>query len=145
MTDIAVVTSTPAPVVAKTSPKKMVTAKAKPAASSHPNTAIMVIAAVKELKGKKDSSLQGIKKFMAANYKVDSTKLAPFIRKFLKAPVAKGLLVQTNGSGASSHFKMATETIKSVPKKKIVAKKPAAKKAPVAAAKKKVRKKFTFL
>jgi histone H1/5 len=78
----------------------------------------MVTTTIKELKDKKGSSLQGIKKFMAANYKVDSTKVAPFIHKFLKATAAKGLFMQNNGSDASGHFKMAVKIKKSVPKKR---------------------------
>ncbi|XP_050533606.1 histone H1A, sperm-like [Daktulosphaira vitifoliae] len=88
----------------------------------------MVTSAIKNLKEKKGSSLPAIKKYLAANYKVDAAKLAPFIRKFLKAAVAKGTLVQTNGSGASGHFKLAAEAKavkKAVPKKKPAAKKTA--------------------
>ena len=41
------------------------------------------------------------------NYKVDSEKLSPFIKKYLKTAVASGELVQTKGKGASGSFKLA--------------------------------------
>merc|ERR1711972_963486 len=64
-----------------------------------------VNAAIKTLKERGGSSLQAIKKYIAANYKVDVDKLAPFIKKYLKNAVAKGVLVQTKGKGASGSFK----------------------------------------
>jgi len=124
-----------APVVAKSPSKKKQqpsASKAKKAVATHPTTAVMVTAAIKELNEKKGSSLPAIKKYLAANYKVDSAKLAPFIRKFLKAAVLKGVLVQVNGTGAVGHFKLAVDAKKkpvvnkAVVKKKPVAKKPAA-------------------
>ncbi|XP_025199597.1 histone H1A, sperm-like [Melanaphis sacchari] len=95
----------------------------KSAAPAHPSTAVMVVAAITELKEKKGSSLSAIKKYLSNNYQVDSTRLAPFIRKFLKAAVIKGSLVQTNGNGAMGHFKLPAEV-----KKKPVTNKPTAKK-----------------
>ncbi|CAH1384081.1 unnamed protein product, partial [Tenebrio molitor] len=49
-------------------------------------------------------------KFVAANYKVDAEKVAPFIKKYLKGAVASGSLVQTKGKGASGSFKLASST-----------------------------------
>ncbi|KAL4142929.1 hypothetical protein QTP88_005324 [Uroleucon formosanum] len=119
---------TPAPVAAspaaKKSPakKKLTASKVKKTVALHPTTAVMVTSAIKELKEKKGSSLPAIKKYLAANYKVDPAKLAPFIRKFLKAAVANGTVVQTKGTGASGHFKLPVAEVK--PKKKaVVAKK----------------------
>lgn len=120
------------PSVVASSPKNK-SATTKSAAPAHPSTAVMVVAAITELNEKKGSSLSAIKKYMSNNYKVDSSRLAPFIRKFLKAAVVKGSLVQTNGNGAMGHFKLPVEV-----KKKPVVKKPSA-----AAAKKKVVKKPT--
>ena len=62
------------------SPKK---AKAKKPAKKpdHPPVASMVNAAITNLKDHKGSSLAAIKKYIAANYKVDVAKLAPFIRR----------------------------------------------------------------
>lgn len=100
-------TTTPA------SPKK--TAKAKgdkkaKAKPSHPPTAQMVQAAIKSLKERGGSSLQAIKKYIAANYKVDVEKLSPFIKKYLKSAVASGALVQTKGKGASGSFKISASS-----------------------------------
>merc|ERR1712083_224991 len=72
----------------------------------------MVKAAIKALADKKGSSLAAIKKYVAANYKVDIVKISPFIRKALKKGVESKALVQVKGS-----YKLAKE-----------AKKPAAKK-----------------
>lgn len=126
MTD-TVVATTAAPAaaspVAKKSPakKKAAAVKDKKTAALHPTTSVMVTSAIKELKEKKGSSLPAIKKYLAANYKVDPAKLAPFIRKFLKAAVANGSVVQTKGNGASGHFKLPVSVAK--PKKAVVAKK----------------------
>lgn len=92
--------------------------KAKP---SHPPTSQMVQAAIKSLKERGGSSLQAIKKYIAANYKVDVEKLSPFIKKYLKSAVASGALIQTKGKGASGSFKLSAS--------KTGEKKPAAKKA----------------
>lgn len=124
MTDT--VTSTPAPVAAASPATKKSPAKKKLAAKAskkadHPTTSVMVTSAIKELKEKKGSSLPAIKKYLAANYKVDPAKLAPFIRRFLKAAVTNGTVVQTKGTGASGHFKLPVAEAK--PKKAVVAKK----------------------
>jgi hypothetical protein len=58
----------------------------KPA--THPPVSNMVTAAIKSLKERGGSSLQAIKKYLAATYKVDCEKLAPFFLKFLKNAVA---------------------------------------------------------
>lgn len=119
-----------APIAASTPMKKKAPAtktKSAAAAAAHPSTALMVVEAIRELNEKKGSSLSAIKKYMSTNFKVDSTKHAPFIRKFLKAAVVKGALVQTNGTGAMGHFKLPVAPKKKpvVAKKKIAAKKPA--------------------
>ncbi|CAM6031979.1 unnamed protein product [Sphagnum compactum] len=77
--------------------------KAKP---THPPVAQMIVAAVKELKDRKGSSLAAIKKYIAANNKCDVAKLAPFIKKGIKSLVVGGKLVQTKGKGASGSFKL---------------------------------------
>ena len=116
---------------AAATPKK---AKKPAKKADHPSTASMVNAAIKNLKERKGSSLAAIKKYIAANYKVDVNKLAPFIRRYLKKAVADGKLTQTKGSGASGSFKIGKSTeekvkkVKKTPKK--AAKKPAAKKSP---------------
>ncbi|CAK1596779.1 unnamed protein product [Parnassius mnemosyne] len=81
--------------------------KAKP---THPKTSEMVTSAIKELKERSGSSLQAIKKYIAAQYKVDAEKLAPFIRKYLKSAVESGALIQTKGKGASGSFKLESKS-----------------------------------
>ena len=119
------------------SPKKVVKAKKPKTTPNHPPTATMVTAAVKTLKERGGSSLQAIKKYIAANYKVDVEKLAPFIKKYLKSAVTKGDLIQTKGKGANGSFKLSAA--KKTDKKE---KKPKAKtvKKPKAAAKKTTKK-----
>merc|ERR1712109_349718 len=102
----------------------------KPA--THPKTSVMIVAAVKDLKNRKGSSLAAIKKHIAANNKVDLVKLAPFIRKGIKSLVEKKVLVQVKGS-----FKMGKEE---KPKKKKVVKKKPAKKTAKKSAKKSAKK-----
>merc|ERR1712001_279929 len=90
----------------------------KPAA--HPPSSAMVKAAIKALADKKGSSLAAIKKYIAANYKVDIVKISPFIRKALKKGVEGKALIQVKGS-----YKLAKEAKKPKAKKP---KKPKAKK-----------------
>merc|ERR1712117_420642 len=137
-------------------------AKAKKPAkkAEHPPSGVMVLAAVKALKDKKGSSLPAIKKYIAANYKVDVAKISPFIRKAIKKLVADKKLIQTKASfkaakeGKPKKVKKPKKTAaKKTPKKakktaakkaktakkapaKKTAKKPAAKKSPKKAAKK---------
>ena len=86
--------------------KKAATGKAR-AKPSHPPTSEMVINAIKSLKERGGSSLQAIKKYIGANYKVDAEKMSPFIKKYLKSAVVSGTLVQPKGKGASGSFKLA--------------------------------------
>ena len=104
----------------KAAPKK---AKKPAAPAAHPPVKSMVNAAIKNLKDRKGSSLAAIKKYIAANYKCDVAKLAPFIRRYLKKAVADGKLTQTKGTGAAGSFKILKE------EKPKAAKKPKAKKA----------------
>ena len=78
---------------------KKATKPRKPKApAAHPPVATMVVAAITALKERNGSSLAAIKKYMAANYKCDVAKLAPFIRKFLKKAVEDGKLKQIKAS-----------------------------------------------
>lgn len=113
-------------------PKKVVKTVKKPkAAPTHPTTSVMVTTAIKTLKERGGSSLQAIKKYIAANYKVDVDRLAPFIKKFLRSAVTSGALIQTKGQGANGSFKLSAAKKAEKPVKK--AKKPAAKKVKKAA------------
>jgi hypothetical protein len=94
--------------VAQVPAKKAKSSAKKPRVKPvHPRTSEMVANAISSLKERGGSSLQAIKKYIAANYKVDSEKLSPFIKKYLKTAVASGELVQTKGKGASGSFKLA--------------------------------------
>jgi hypothetical protein len=98
----------PAANVAQVPPKKAKSSAKKPRVKPvHPRTSEMVANAISSFKERGGSSLQAIKKYIAANYKVDSEKLSPFIKKYLKTAVASGELVQTKGKGASGSFKVA--------------------------------------
>lgn len=113
--------------IAKGSPKKAATKRAKPA---HPPTGEMVNAAIAALKECNGSSLQAIKKYIAGTYKLDANKSATYIKKYLKFAVEKGTLNQAKSSGAAGSFKLAAS--KSEATKKVAkAKKPAAAKKPV--------------
>ena len=96
------------------------TATKKPA--DHPTFAVMIAAAIAELKERKGSSRQAIEKYIAANYKVGPKYTGP-MKQALKKGVEKGTLVQTKGVGASGSFKIA----KPEPEKKPAVKKPAKK------------------
>merc|ERR1711935_118888 len=110
----------------------------KPAKKAeHPPSAVMVLAAVKALKDKKGSSLPAIKKYIAANYKVDVVKVSPFIRKAIKKLVEGKKIVEVKAS-----FKAVKEEKPKVKKaKKPKAKKPKAKKTAKKTAKAKTPKK----
>lgn len=123
--------------------KKVVVKKPK-AKPTHPPTSEMVSTAIKTLKERGGSSLQAIKKYIAANYKVDVEKLAPFIKKYLKSAVTAGTLIQTKGKGANGSFKLSAKKaekpkVKKV--KKVVAKKVKKVKKPVKKTPKKAAKK----
>ncbi|XP_015585452.2 late histone H1 [Cephus cinctus] len=84
------------------------------AKQTHPRTAEMVTAAIKNLKERGGSSLQAIKKYIAATYKLDAEKLAPFIKRYLKTAVTSGILVQPKGKGASGSFKISSGKVEVV-------------------------------
>ncbi|XP_021706524.1 histone H1-like [Aedes aegypti] len=87
-------------------------------AVDHPPVNDMVVAAIKTLKERNGSSLQAIKKYIAANYKCDVAKLAPFLKKALKNGVEKGKFVQTKAPAASGSFKLKAEAKKAASEKK---------------------------
>ena len=99
--------------------KKATKPKKPKAPAAHPPVAQMVTAAITSLKERNGSSLPAIKKYIAANYKCDVDKLAPFIRKFLKKGVADGKLKQVKAS-----YKVDKTKVEK-PKKKPAAKKAA--------------------
>ncbi len=102
---------------AATPVKKAAKPKKPKAPAAHPPVSQMVTAAIVALKERNGSSLAAIKKYMAANYKCDVAKLAPFIRRFLKKGVADGKLKQIKAS-----YKVDKTKVEK-PKKKPAAKK----------------------
>ena len=117
--------------------KKATKPKKAKAPAAHPPVAQMVTAAITSLKERNGSSLAAIKKYIAANYKCDVAKLAPFIRKFLKKGVADGKLKQIKGSFKVDKTKV--EKPKKSPKKAKKPKKPKTPKKPKAAKPKKAK------
>ncbi|XP_012141730.1 histone H1 [Megachile rotundata] len=81
-------------------------AKSQHTKATHPPTSEMVHAAIRELKDRKGSSVQAIKKYITTTYEVDGEKFAPFIKRYLKSAVTSGAVVQTKGKGASGSFKL---------------------------------------
>ena len=126
--------------------KKVVKKTTKPKKpATHPKYSEMIAAAITSLKDRTGSSGQAIKKYIAANYKVEEKSVGPQVRLALKRGVASGLLKQVKGNGASGSFKLAEKAAK--PKKaatkKPAAKKPAAKKAAAKSPKKAAKKTTT--
>ncbi|XP_014258880.1 histone H1C-like [Cimex lectularius] len=84
--------------------KKAAAKTGKPNVPSHPPTSQMVDSAIKNLNEKGGSSLRAVRKYIAAQYKVDTSK-STHIKKYLKSAVASGKLVQTKGTGVTGSFK----------------------------------------
>merc|ERR1712183_928701 len=116
-------------------PKKAPAAKKPKAKPTHPPTSAMIAAAIKALKERNGSSLAAIKKYIAATYKVDVVKLAPFIRKALKKGVEAKKLAKEEKKPKAKKPKAKKPKAKKPKAKKVkksakkAAKKPAAKKA----------------
>ncbi|XP_033218208.1 histone H1B-like [Belonocnema kinseyi] len=72
---------------------------------THPSTSKMVETAILEMKERKGSSVQAIKKYIATHFDVDIDVIYPRIKKYLKKAVEEGILVQVTGIGASGSFK----------------------------------------
>lgn len=76
----------------------------------NPPVSVMVMSAIEILNEKKGSSLHAIKKYLVNIYKVDSNRLSPFIKKFIKTSVINKLLIQTSGKGANGSFRLSALT-----------------------------------
>ena len=111
------------------SPAKKATKVKKPkTAPEHPKYNDMIQTAIKALKERSGSSRQAIVKYIKANNKVGDNA-GVHVKLALKRMIAAGLLNQTKGTGASGSFKLSEKAKKAPkPKKKVVKKKPAAKK-----------------
>ena len=103
----------------------MATKKATKAPAAHPKYAEMIAAAVTALKNPKGSSMVAISTYIKANYKVGDRHQSSLKASLLRE-LKKGSLVKKSGLGCAGSFKLAKVA---APKKKVVAKKPAAKKA----------------
>ncbi|XP_042859518.1 histone H1-like [Penaeus japonicus] len=66
----------------------------------------MVFEAVEALNDRRGVSLHAIKKYLRDSRKVDTEAKAGFIKKYLKAFVEEGKLVQVAGTGANGTFKL---------------------------------------
>jgi histone H1/5 len=121
MSEVATPVAAATPVAEKKVKKASTAAKKPKTKPNHPPTSEMVDAAIGALKERGGSSLLAIKKYIAATYKVDVEKLAPFLKKYIKGAVVKGHFLQTKGKGASGSFKLST---KAKPVKKTTAAKP---------------------
>ncbi|CAG5092769.1 Similar to His1: Histone H1 (Drosophila melanogaster) [Cotesia congregata] len=108
---------------------ELLVAKKPAAKATHPSTADMVTTAIRILDERGGSSLHAIKKYISVTYMVDTDKMGPFIKKFIKSAVTKGLLIQTKGIGAAGSFKLAPEKASKTKKKLTAAKKPTKKSA----------------
>ena len=111
----------------------------KPA--EHPTYKEMIVAAIGSLKERKGSSRQAIGKYIQANYKVGDL-VGKHLKSGLKRALAAGVIKQATGKGASGSFKLVDKKAepKKPKKKKVAAKRPAAKKAKKPAAAKKAKK-----
>ena len=95
----------------QSAPKKTMSSARKPGIKPvQRRTSEMVANAIKSLNEPNGSSLRAIKKYIAANYAVDTEQLSPFLKDYLKTAVAAGELVQTTGKGASGSFRLAAAT-----------------------------------
>ncbi|XP_063982163.1 histone H1E-like [Diachasmimorpha longicaudata] len=111
--------------------KKASKAKTMVTKPIRPSTAEMVNTAIEKLAERNGSSLQAIKKYLVAHYKLNMDRHSHFIKRYLKSAVTSATLVQTKGKGAAGSFKLAAKkprASKSTPK---VSKEEPAKKTPV--------------
>lgn len=67
-------------------------------AATHPTVAKMVADAIHTLNQKKGTSVVAIKKYLSDTYKVDTEKLAPFIKKYLAKSVQNNTYIQVTGN-----------------------------------------------
>ena len=102
---------------AVTPAKKASKAKLLTKPATHPKFSEMIIAAVADLKEKKGSSTQAIKKYILTSYMVKEKSVATYVKTNLRRMVESGTLVQVKGSGASGFFKLAEKPKVAKPKK----------------------------
>ena len=108
----------------KKMPPKSEKSKVQKKAATHPTYNEMVASAITTLKERSGTSRQKIIKYIGANYKV-APGFETHVKLALKRQVAKGILTQPKGTGASGSFKLAK--VEKPPVKKPAPKKPASK------------------
>lgn len=74
-----------------------------------PSISEMVDAAIFALNERGGSSFAAIKKYIAATFKTDAKKSAPYIKRYIIESVDSDHLIQAKGSGASGSFKLSAE------------------------------------
>ncbi|KAJ8727786.1 hypothetical protein PYW07_001905 [Mythimna separata] len=128
MADTAVATEAPAPATpAKKQARQAggagAAAKKPKAKPTHPKTSEMVNNAIKEMKERSGSSLQAIKKYIAAQYKVDAEKLAPSNRSRPASKKPAGAVGKAAGKApaAAAKAKKATASAAGAKTKKAAA------------------------
>ena len=116
------------PVRAKSPAKKAKRKSSSNKPAAHPAYKDMIRAAISGLKQRGGSSRQAIAKYIAGNYKVGDNANV-HLRLAIKRALASGVLVAN--ANHSNTFRLAPEAKKpkAAPKRKVIAKKPAAKKA----------------
>merc|ERR1719510_1990371 len=94
--------------VTKPGPKSVKEAMAKKPVSkpTHPTAFEMIRAAIENLKEKKGSSLDAIKKYIETTYKVDIAKVKDSIHRAINKAVERKTLVRTKGKGSNRVFKI---------------------------------------
>lgn len=112
--------------VAKKSPAKRKVVR-KPAAAAHPTYKEMIVAAVVALKQRGGSSRQAIGKYIAGHYKGLGDNSNVHLRMAIKRALASGMLI--SAAKHAGTFRLSKEALAPPKKKKVTAKKPAAKKA----------------
>ncbi|CAK1549019.1 unnamed protein product [Leptosia nina] len=89
-----------------------------------PSTKDMIKIALTELHNRKGTSLYAIKTYIKEKYNIDTEKNSNLIKKYLKAAVESGTILQTKGTGATGSFKLAKQKEEKEKKPKKPAKKP---------------------
>jgi len=92
----------------KSAPKKTKSSAKKPRIKPvQRRTLEMMANAIKSLNEGGGSSLRAIKKRIAANYEVDTERLSPFIKEYLKTAVAAGGWCRLQAREPSAFFRLA--------------------------------------
>ena len=85
---------------------------------THPPVAEMVMDAVQALKDRRGCSLSAVKKYIAANYKVDMERQSIFVRRYVRRQIDNGTFSLVKGTSTTGSFKLADPA----DKKKVVKK-----------------------